>query len=77
METKILTETSSNGTLASLGHSLVGVGTATKAFVVLHPISMATAGGALLGIITYRSFINKRSAKKKALTAQKTAATVA
>ena len=74
METQ--TVASSNGTLASLGHSLAGVGSATKAFTVLHPMGMAAAGGALLGIIAYRS-LSKRFTKKKEPTGSEAAPAVA
>ncbi len=67
METEIATTASSNGSLASLGAT-------TKAFVLAHPLSMAAAGGALLGILAYRS-LSKRRAKKKEFAAQMSAAT--
>jgi hypothetical protein len=70
METQIAT-TNSNGSLASLAHSLANVGTTTKAFIIAHPISMAAAGGALLGIIAYRS-ITKRQDRKKSIATQET-----
>jgi hypothetical protein len=72
METEIVTNT--NGTLTSIGHSLVSVSSATKAFVIAHPIGMAAAGGAVLGIILYRS-VTKRSKKKDAVVQQATVAT--
>ncbi len=74
METPIVA--TSNGTLASLGHSLAAAGAATKAFIVVHPIGMAATGGALLGVIAYRS-LSKRFAKKKELTTQETVTAVA
>jgi len=64
MEAQIATAVSSNGTLSAVGNSLMGVGSAAKALVVSHPMSMAAAGGALLGILAYRS-LSKRRAKKK------------
>lgn len=45
--------TGSSGTLAAIGSSLANVGTATKAFVLAHPMGMAAVGGALLGIGAY------------------------
>lgn len=47
METEVAATTvGSNGTLAS-------VGTAAKAFALAHPMGMAVAGGALLGVASY------------------------
>jgi hypothetical protein len=51
-----------NGTLAS-------VGAATKAFVVTHPIGIAVAGGALLGITSYY-MLGKVFKKKTTIPAQ-------
>lgn len=56
---------SSNGTLAALGNSLANAGTATKAFVLTHPMGMAAAGGVLLGLGTYYAF-GKLFGKKSA-----------
>ena len=64
MEAQIATVASSKGSLASVVSSLANVGMTTKAFVIAHPISMAATGGAVLGIIVYRS-LSKRRAKKK------------
>ena len=33
--------------------SLAAVGSAAKAFVITHPLVMATTGGAVLGVTTY------------------------
>lgn len=55
---------SSGGTLAAVGHSLAGVGQTSAAFALSHPIVMAAAGGALLGIGTYR-FIGGKFNKRK------------
>ncbi len=57
METEIATTAGSNGSLAA-------VGSATKAFVLAHPIGMAVAGGALLGLGTYY-VLGKMFGKKK------------
>jgi hypothetical protein len=65
MDAQIATVASSNGSLASLASSLVNVGTTTKAFVVAHPLSMAATGGALVGIMLYRSLSKRRDRKKK------------
>jgi hypothetical protein len=54
----------SKGSLASLGHSLLSVGGASKAFVLAHPIGIATLGGVLLGLGSYHA-INKILKKKK------------
>ncbi|MBJ6609839.1 MAG: hypothetical protein JG718_05715 [Candidatus Thiothrix moscowensis] len=54
----------SNGTLASIGNSLANAGTAAKAFALAHPMGMAVAGGALLGLGTYYAF-GKMFGKKK------------
>ncbi len=53
METQVVAAAGSSGTLSSVGNSLAGVGTAAKAFALAHPMGMATAGGALLGIGAY------------------------
>jgi hypothetical protein len=76
MEAEIATAASSNGTLSAVGNSLMGVGSAAKALVVTHPISMAAAGGALLGILAYRS-LSKRRAKKKEAVAEEVSSAVA
>lgn len=65
METELATAASSKGTLASLGHSLTNVGSVTTAFIVAHPIVMGTTGGALLGIMVYRSLGKKFKKKDK------------
>ncbi len=41
------------GTSAGYGAALSGVGTGLKAFVLLHPVSLATTGGILLGLGAY------------------------
>lgn len=69
MEAQIATAASSKGSFASFVSSLANVGTTTKAFVVAHPISMAATGGAVVGIIVYRS-LSKRRAKKQELAEQ-------
>lgn len=48
----------------SIGTSLANVGTAAKAFALSHPMGMAVAGGALLGLGTYYAF-GKMFGKKK------------
>ena len=55
--------TAGSGTLSSVGSSLANVGTATKAFVLVHPMGMAAAGGALLGMGAYYA-IGKMFKKK-------------
>jgi hypothetical protein len=65
METEIATTAGSHG-------SLVAVGTATKAFVLAHPIGMAVAGGAVLGLGTYyvlRKMFGKNKAPQSAFAA--------
>lgn len=56
---------SSNSTLATIGNSLANAGTATKVFILAHPMGMAVAGGALLGLGTYYAF-GKMFGKKNA-----------
>ncbi len=51
--TTTLTTAASNGSLSALGQSLANVGTAAKALALAHPMGMAVAGGALLGMGTY------------------------
>jgi hypothetical protein len=46
MEPGMITSASANGSLAA-------VGGAVKAFALAHPLTMATMGGAVLGIGTY------------------------
>lgn len=58
METELATAAGSNG-------SFTAVAGATKAFVLAHPIGMAVAGGALLGLGTYYA-LGKMFGKKKA-----------
>lgn len=66
METEVATAAAgSNSTLASIGNSLANAGTAAKAFALAHPMGMAVAGGALLGLGTYYAF-GKMFGKKKA-----------
>ncbi len=65
METEVVTAATSNGSLSSVGSSLANVGTATKAFVLAHPMGMAVAGGALLGVGVYLT-ANKIFRKKNA-----------
>ena len=67
METEIATTATSNGSLSSLGAT-------TKAFILAHPLSMAATGGALVGVLVYRSF-SKRRAKKKEFATQMATAT--
>ncbi|CAA6828316.1 MAG: Unknown protein [uncultured Thiotrichaceae bacterium] len=55
METQIAAAAGSNGSLASVGHSLASVGTASKAFALVHPMTMAVAGGVLLGMGAYHT----------------------
>ncbi len=54
----------SNSTLTTIGNSLANAGTAAKAFALAHPMGMAVAGGALLGLGTYYAF-GKMFGKKK------------
>lgn len=66
METEVATAAAgSNSTLASIGNSLANAGTAAKAFALAHPMGMAVAGGALLGLGTYYAF-GKMFGKKNA-----------
>ena len=53
--------------LVSAGGSLVNVGTATKAFVVFHPISMAAVGGFILGMGVYYALTKKSKEKEEPL----------
>lgn len=66
MESQI---TAAQGSLASVGQSLAGVGAAGKAFALAHPMGMAVAGGALLGAGAYyavgRMFKKKNSAPEQ------------
>lgn len=59
MEPGMVTTASANGSLAA-------VGSAVKAFAVAHPLTMATMGGVVLGMVTYyalgRLFRKKTSA---------------
>ncbi len=57
---------SSSGTLSAVGHSLASVGQTSAAFALSHPIIMATAGGALLGIGAYRIIGGKFNKRKLA-----------
>lgn len=57
METEIATAASQNGSFAA-------VTGATKAFALAHPIGMAVAGGAVLGLGTYY-VLGKIFGKKK------------
>lgn len=69
MQTEIATTTAgSNGSLAAIG-------TATKAFVLAHPMGMAAAGGALLGVASYYAL--GKVFKKKEATVQADEATPA
>ncbi|SJM93228.1 hypothetical protein [Crenothrix polyspora] len=61
METELAGAASSHGSFAALSG-------ATKAFVLAHPIGMAAAGGALLGLGTYY-ILRKTFTKKPALVA--------
>ncbi|MEZ5452433.1 MAG: hypothetical protein R3E93_06370 [Thiothrix sp.] len=61
METEVAT--AAGGSLASVGNSLANVGTAAKAFALAHPMGMAAAGGALLGMSAYYA-IGKMFKKK-------------
>ena len=64
MEAEVASATAgSSGSLASIGNSLSGLGTAAKAFVLVHHMGMAVAGGALLGIGAYYT-IGKMFRKK-------------
>ena len=64
MEAEVASATAgSSGSLASIGNSLSGLGTAAKTFVLVHPMGMAVAGGALLGIGAYYT-IGKMFRKK-------------
>lgn len=58
METELAT--------AAVGHtgSLAAVTGATKAFILAHPVGLAAAGGALLGLGTYYA-LGKLFGKKK------------
>lgn len=51
------------------GSSLAGLGTATKIFVLSHPVGLAVAGGALLGAGLYHLVTRKRGAPAEAQTA--------
>lgn len=53
MESQVAAAAASKGTFASIGSSLVNVGTATKAFAIAHPIGAAVTGGAILGVGAY------------------------
>lgn len=71
METGIATTTAgSNGSLAS-------VGTAAKAFALSHPMGMAVAGGALLGVASYYALGKVFKKKEAAAPAQAEATTAA
>lgn len=78
MEVGTVTAASSNGSLSAVGHSLASVGKTSTAFAFSHPIVMAAAGGALLGIVTYRfignKFRNRKLAKQEASLQAKAAA---
>ena len=66
MATEVATTAGANGSLAS-------VGTAAKALVLAHPITMAVAGGALLGAGAYYA-AGKVFKKKEAPAAEQAAA---
>lgn len=68
METEVATAASTKGSLASVGSSLMNVGTASKAFVLAHPMGMAAVGGAVLGIGAYYA-VGKIFKKKEAVPA--------
>jgi hypothetical protein len=55
MEAEVATTAAATtgNTLSSIGSSLANIGTASKAFVLAHPMGMAAAGGVLLGLGTY------------------------
>lgn len=63
MENQVATAVNSKGSFGA-------VISATKAFIVTHPIGIAITGGALLGIGTYytaNKYLSKRKAKKLSL----------
>lgn len=53
MESQVAAAAASKGTLASVGSSLLNVGSTTTAFAVAHPIGLAVTGGAFLGVGAY------------------------
>jgi hypothetical protein len=63
METEVATAA---GSAAASNGSLAGVTTAAKAFLLAHPLGVAVAGGALLGMGTYWAF-GKVFGKKKSI----------
>jgi hypothetical protein len=64
METELATTA---GTAATSNGSLAAFTSATKAFVLAHPVGMAVAGGAFLGLGTYY-VLGKMFGKKKVVT---------
>lgn len=64
MESELAAAAASKGTLASVGGSLLNVGSTTAAFVVAHPIGMAVTAGAVLGVGAYVT-LGKVFRKKK------------
>lgn len=62
------TEVATTAGTAGANGSLASVGTAAKALVLAHPITMAVAGGAILGAGAYYA-IGKAFKKKAALAA--------
>jgi len=65
VETQIAAK-AADGTLASLTKSLASVGTASKAFVLMHPISLSIAGGTLLGFGICYTLSKRRRKNAKA-----------
>lgn len=83
MVAQVIAATGSSGSLSSVGNSLVGVGSslvgvasALKAFVLLHPVSMAAVGGTLFGIVICKK-TDKVLRKKYAPVVEKEAEPVA
>lgn len=74
METEVAT-IGSSGSLSSVGNSLANVGTASKAFVLAHPMGMAAAGGVLLGVGAYYAIGKMFGKKEKAESLQPEATT--
>lgn len=58
------------------GGSLAAIGSATKAFVLAHPVGMAAMGGVIVGMGAYY-YLSKRSQKKAESNAAEATAGVA
>lgn len=74
MPTEIAATAGGNGSLASVGSSIANVGATTKAFALVHPIGLAIAGGALLGIGTYYALGKVLKKKEQPITESPAAA---